>query len=85
MKVTFEHDPESGEYYAVSDYAAYNEQIVDSLWWAELIPNDLGFIVIFDDDYRNKIQMSTLDEAKEYVLKHYSTHKPQIIGNRYPI
>jgi len=85
MRLKFDYDPESGEYYAVADNVVYNEQLCDSLWYAELIPNDQGFICKWDDDFRNKVQFSTLEAAKEYVLKHHSMHKPQVVGRRYDL
>ncbi len=85
MRLIFDNDPETGEYYAVAENVVYNDQLVDSLWFADIIPVDNGYIMFWQEKISNKIPFDTLELAKEYILKEYSMHVPAIVGNRYPI
>ncbi len=80
MKINFEF--EDGNYYAIADEAEYNGQICESLWYSEINSDNT---VRWDDDYRNPISFSTLELAKEYILREYFKHTPQIIGYRFDV
>ncbi len=66
MKIQFELENDC--YYAVADNVVYNDQLVDSLWFAEIEPGKGNYIVRWDENYSNKIEFPTLQEAKEYIL-----------------
>lgn len=83
MKIKFEQ--EGDNYYAISEDVEYKGQLCESLWWGEIMPYSEGYNIQFDDDYRNKILVGTLEIAKDFILKNYHSHTPQIIGRRYDL
>lgn len=78
-------EEENGNYYAIERNVDYNGQYCEEIWWAEINPSGEGFNVQFDDDYRNKILMGSLEIAKEFIMKNYQSHTPQVVGKRWDL
>lgn len=78
-------EKENDCYYAIELNADYNGQCCEEIWWAEISPCGEGFNIQFDDDYRNKIMVGSLEIAKEFIMKNYHLHTPQIVGKRWDL
>lgn len=83
MKLKFEQ--EGNSHYAIAFEEVYNRQVCDELWFADIDLKDSGFIIRWQDNYSNKIPSNSLIEAKELILREFSKHTPQIVGNRYDL
>lgn len=81
MNILFE--PEGATLFAV----AYGEIIKgyyhEELMWAEIDPALGGFMVRFEDSYSDPHHCSTIEQAKEFVLRTYHKHTPRSMRRNY--
>lgn len=75
MTIIFE--PEEDTLYAVAYDEILKGYLHQELMYAEIDPALGGFMVRFEDSYSDPHHCSTLEEAKEFVLKNYSRHNPR--------
>jgi hypothetical protein len=84
------------EYFAISQLEKYKGKVYDELMWAEITPGIIAmkrraigitpsmpeeaFIVIWEDDWQNKLVFTTLEEAKQHIIKNFHKHVPHNNG-----
>lgn len=84
MNIKFVKDSES--WFAISENAVWGGLRYDELLWAEIHPIGINvWQVRFEDDYNNPVIKNTLGEAKEFVLREYTKHKPFCNSKGYEI
>lgn len=80
-------------YFAIQKDVVIGNKQYDELLYAEIQRGMVrteesiydGWVVVWQDDWQNKIPFNTLDEAKQYVLTNYLKHTGHINGNTYEI
>lgn len=73
---------EEDNFYAISEFEPYKGQIIEELLWANILP---GNIVIWEDDWKNKVPCETFSKAERYIRENYLSHAPTLLGSRYNI
>lgn len=88
MTINFVEDSTNGyiEYYAISELEVYKGKAHDELLWAEIRQVGLKtFRVIWEDAWQEPHFFSSLQEAKDHIIKMYSKHHPHINGTTFNI
>jgi hypothetical protein len=71
------------EVYAVTQLEVYKGKFYDELFFAEIRPRDGLFELRWEDDWFNKITLTSMIDVKDHIEKYYYKHTPHINGRAY--
>lgn len=91
MKITFEQ--EDSVLFAIAQNVHYKGKMCDEILYAEIeevsVNIPLGHLSVFslrwEDCWDKDQSFTTQEEAKQYVIANYTSHKPHINGKSYDI
>lgn len=89
MTIKFEGPDETNgyqEWYAVSQLEVWKGKAHDELLWAEIrMLTENRWRVVWEDSWQDHSFFNSFHEAKDYVARNYSTHRPHINGTSFNI